>query len=63
MKFGTILQVIHLLTTEELMMTLPKKLLLPRTFSVQPNMTLFIAGLGRLDYVEGIGSVRYPSVL
>jgi hypothetical protein len=55
------LQVIHLLTAEELMMTLPKKLLLPQTFSVRPNMSLFIAGLGRLDYVEGIGPIRYAT--
>ncbi|XP_069697754.1 nitric oxide-associated protein 1 [Periplaneta americana] len=51
-------QVIHLLTTEELMMTLPKKLVQPRTFRVSPNMSLFIAGLGRLDYVEGDGPIR-----
>lgn len=51
-------QVIHLLTTEELMMTLPKKLIHPRTFCMQPNTSLFIAGLGRLDYVEGVGHIR-----
>lgn len=51
-------QVIHLLTAEELMMTLPKKLISPRTYRLQPNMSLFIAGLGRLDYVEGNGPIR-----
>ncbi|PSN49800.1 hypothetical protein C0J52_01392 [Blattella germanica] len=51
-------QVIHLLTTEELMLTLPKKILLPRTFRLSPNMSLFIAGLGRLDYVEGNDPIR-----
>jgi len=40
------------------MMTLPKKVILPRTFSMQPNMSLFIAGLGRLDYMEGVGHIR-----
>jgi hypothetical protein len=43
------------------MMVLPKKLILPRTFCMQPNMSLFIAGLGRLDYVEGLGHIRYQS--
>lgn len=51
-------QVINILTTEELMLTLPKKLLIPRTFCVTPQSTLFIAGIGRLDYVHGEKSVR-----
>ncbi|XP_063907753.1 nitric oxide-associated protein 1 [Zophobas morio] len=51
-------QIIHLLTTDELLLTLPKQVILPRTFCVKPNSTLFIGGLSRLDYVNGSSSVR-----
>jgi ribosome biogenesis GTPase A len=51
-------QIIHLLTTEELVLTLPKELILPRTFCIKPNSTVFIGGLARLDYIDGSGSVR-----
>lgn len=46
-------QILHLLTTEELMLTLPKELIQARTFSMKPGQTIFLAGLGRLDYLEG----------
>ncbi|RZB39413.1 nitric oxide-associated protein 1, partial [Asbolus verrucosus] len=52
-------QLIHLLTTEELLSTLPKQLILPRTFCLKPKSSLFIAGLARLDYVVGPGSIRF----
>uniref|UniRef100_A0A8D8Y9T3 Nitric oxide-associated protein 1 n=2 Tax=Cacopsylla melanoneura TaxID=428564 RepID=A0A8D8Y9T3_9HEMI len=45
-------QVIHLLTTEELVLTLPKSVICPRVFNIRPGQTLFIAGLGRVDFVE-----------
>ncbi|KAL1465035.1 hypothetical protein WDU94_004631 [Cyamophila willieti] len=45
-------QVIHLLTTEELVLTLPKYIICPRVFHIRPGQTLFIAGLGRVDFVE-----------
>ncbi|KAF2905047.1 hypothetical protein ILUMI_01130 [Ignelater luminosus] len=51
-------QIIHLLTTDELMLTLPKQLLRPQTFSMRVGQTLFIAGIGRLDYVDGPYSIR-----
>ena len=46
-------QVLNLLTTEELLLTIPKQMIKPRTYIFKPNMTLFLAGLGRLDYIEG----------
>lgn len=46
-------QIINLLTIDELMITLPKQIIIPRTFLIQPNQSLFIGGLGRLDYVSG----------
>ncbi|XP_008471913.1 nitric oxide-associated protein 1 [Diaphorina citri] len=45
-------QIIHLLTTEELVATLPKSVIRPRVLHLRPGQTLFIAGLGRLDFVE-----------
>lgn len=51
-------QIIHLLTTEELMLTLPKEILKPKTFSLRADSTIFIGGLARLDFLEGIGYIR-----
>ncbi|KAK9504598.1 hypothetical protein O3M35_010900 [Rhynocoris fuscipes] len=51
-------QILDLLTTEELMLTIPKEIIEPRTFLMKPNWTIFIAGLARLDYIEGNCSVR-----
>ncbi|KAJ8931915.1 hypothetical protein NQ314_015184 [Rhamnusium bicolor] len=51
-------QILHLLTAEELMNTLPKQLIRPETFCVKAGTSLFIAGLARLDYLNGPGSVR-----
>ncbi|XP_057375659.1 nitric oxide-associated protein 1-like [Daphnia carinata] len=46
-------QILTLLTLEELMLTLPKKLIKPRTVLLKPGMTYFLAGLGRIDYLDG----------
>ncbi|XP_030761723.1 nitric oxide-associated protein 1 [Sitophilus oryzae] len=51
-------QIIHMLTVEELLRTLPKDAIYPETFCVKPGTTLFIGGLARLDYVQGPNSVR-----
>ncbi|XP_012270544.1 nitric oxide-associated protein 1 [Orussus abietinus] len=51
-------QVIHLLTTDELMQMLPTSIISPRTFLLKPGQTLFLAGLGRLDYVDGGPFIR-----
>ncbi|CAG9857420.1 unnamed protein product [Phyllotreta striolata] len=51
-------QMLDLLTLDELVLALPKELIRPETFCVRPGSSLFIAGLARLDYIEGPGSVR-----
>ncbi|KAL3270347.1 hypothetical protein HHI36_009395 [Cryptolaemus montrouzieri] len=51
-------QIIHLLTSEELYLTLPKSLIAPQCFWVRPGESLFIAGLARLDYLEGDEPIR-----
>ncbi|KAK5645480.1 hypothetical protein RI129_006780 [Pyrocoelia pectoralis] len=51
-------QIIHLLTTEELTLMLPRDLIQPKTFSIRPRQSIFIAGLARLDYYEGPPSIR-----
>lgn len=45
-------QSINLLTTEELMMTLPTTIMEPRTFSLRSMQTLFVGGLGRIDCLK-----------
>lgn len=50
-------QILNLLTTEELFLTLPKTLIKPRTYCIRCGDSLFIAGLARLDYVEGERSI------
>ncbi|KRT80381.1 50S ribosome-binding GTPase, partial [Oryctes borbonicus] len=52
-------QLLHLLTAEELLLTLPKELLRPRTFCLHPGSTIFIGGLSRLDYLEGDSFGRF----
>ncbi|KAF5303845.1 hypothetical protein FQR65_LT08102 [Abscondita terminalis] len=46
-------QIIHLLTAEELTLTLPRELMQPKTFGIRLGQTVFIAGLARLDYTSG----------
>lgn len=45
-------QTINLLTTEELMMTLPTTVMKPRTLSLRSSQTLFVGGLGRIDCLK-----------
>lgn len=51
-------QILGILTTDELMYVLPRELITPETFILKPGMTLYIAGLARLDYTEGSRPVR-----
>lgn len=51
-------QILDLLTTEELLSVLPKRTIAPRTFILHPNQTIFLAGIGRLDYLEGCDYIR-----
>ncbi|XP_017764432.1 PREDICTED: nitric oxide-associated protein 1 isoform X2 [Eufriesea mexicana] len=46
-------QILNLLTTDELLLTLPQQIITPRTFLLKPEQTVFVAGMGRLDYLEG----------
>lgn len=51
-------QVINMLTTEELLLTVPKNALWPRVFHMLPGDSLFLSGLGRIDYIAGAKLVR-----
>lgn len=52
-------QVLDLLTMQELLVVLPKKIISPRTFVLHVNETIFLGGIGRLDYVVGDNFIRY----
>lgn len=52
-------QLINLLTHDELMKVLPRQLLRPRTFCLQPGHSIFLAGLARLDLLYSPKSVRF----
>ncbi|NXU58601.1 NOA1 protein, partial [Turnix velox] len=45
--------VLNLLTDKEVKMVLPTRAIVPRTFILKPGMALFLAALGRVDYLEG----------
>ncbi|XP_043490477.1 nitric oxide-associated protein 1 isoform X1 [Polistes fuscatus] len=51
-------QIMDLLTIDEILKTMPNQIISPRTFVVQPRETIFIGGLGRLDYLEGNSFIR-----
>lgn len=51
-------QILTLLTTEELLKTIPRDRIIPRTFSLWPAQTLFLAGLGRIDVVHARSNVQ-----
>lgn len=46
-------QIINLLTTDELLDVVPKKVLWPRVLKMKPGQSLLLAGLGRVDFVGG----------
>lgn len=52
-------QILDLLTTPELLSVLPTKIISPRTFILKANQTIFLGGIGRLDYLEGDSFIRY----
>lgn len=45
-------QILNFLTVEELMQTLPKKIIVPRSYWIRVSQALFLAGLARVDLVE-----------
>jgi ribosome biogenesis GTPase A len=46
-------QLTGLLNAAELKQVLPRKPLKPATYQLEPGQTLFLAGLGRIDYLQG----------
>lgn len=45
-------QVLSLLSTEELLLTIPKKLIKPQTYYLHKGFTFLIAGLARVDLID-----------
>ncbi|XP_047923746.2 nitric oxide-associated protein 1 [Anser cygnoides] len=45
--------VLNLLTEKEVKLVMPTKAIIPRTFILKPGMVLFLAALGRVDYLQG----------
>ncbi|UUX34197.1 ribosome biogenesis GTPase YqeH [Fundicoccus culcitae] len=41
------------LNREELKMVLPNKMIKPTTFQLNPDQTIFIGGIGRVDFIKG----------
>lgn len=52
-------QIINILTPEELLILLPKKLMKPRSFVLKPSQVMFVSGLGRIDYTQGDVSIYF----
>lgn len=46
------------MTTDEIIKVIPKEMIRPRVFLLKPGMSLFLAGLGRLDLIDGPESMR-----
>lgn len=51
-------QITNLLTTQELIKSMPKEMIRVRAFLLKKGMSLFLAGLGRVDYLDGLESIR-----
>ncbi|XP_074946975.1 nitric oxide-associated protein 1 [Phalacrocorax aristotelis] len=45
--------VLNVLTEKEVKLVLPTHAIIPRTFILKPGMVLFLAALGRVDYLQG----------
>lgn len=52
-------QVLSLLSTEELLLTIPKRLIRPQTYYIHKGNTIFIGGLARIDHVTSCEPCRY----
>lgn len=46
-------QMAHYLSDKALKLVSPKKEIKPKTYQLNPNQTLFLAGLARFDFIEG----------
>ncbi|XP_032806719.1 nitric oxide-associated protein 1 [Petromyzon marinus] len=54
--------VLNLLTEEELKVVVPMRAIIPRTFLLKPGTTLFLGGLGRIDFLQGEKSAWFTVV-
>ncbi|XP_078717474.1 nitric oxide-associated protein 1 isoform X2 [Lampetra fluviatilis] len=54
--------VLNLLTEEELKIVVPMRAIIPRTFLLKPGTTLFLGGLGRIDFLQGEKSAWFTVV-
>lgn len=45
-------QVLDLLTEQEVKMVVPTYAITPRTFVLKPGMTLFVGGIARIDFLQ-----------
>lgn len=52
-------KLLDLLTLSELMKTLPKSLIEPRSYFIKGGLSLFLGGLARIDYMDGTEPIRY----
>ncbi|XP_047526121.1 nitric oxide-associated protein 1 [Pieris napi] len=52
-------QVLPLLSTEELLLTVPKKLIRPQTYYLRKGCSFFIAGLARVDLIDCAAPCRF----
>ncbi|KAJ1218764.1 hypothetical protein NDU88_006340 [Pleurodeles waltl] len=54
--------VLNLLKDKEVKIVLPSHAIIPRTFVLQPGMTLFLGALGRIDFLQGEKSAWFSVV-
>ncbi|XP_029456848.1 nitric oxide-associated protein 1 isoform X2 [Rhinatrema bivittatum] len=54
--------VLNLLNENEVKMVLPLHAIIPRTFVLQPGMTLFLGALGRIDFIQGDRSAWFSVI-
>lgn len=52
-------QIFHHLSSKELKAVVPKKKMKPAVYRIGPGKSLFIAGLARIDYIDGPGLVYF----
>lgn len=52
-------QVLSILSTEELLLTIPKNLIKPQSYYLWPGSTILIAGLARVDLIESPKPCRF----
>lgn len=52
-------QVLSLLSTDELLLTIPKQLIKPQTYYLHKGQTFFIGGLGRIDLIDSTEPCRF----